>query len=264
MTEPLLSVRDFRTEENDPGEELLRNYEFNISQGIVQRVSRFFDSLALMEEPPARDAGDLVSTRNASGLSTGVSPDSARGGVMGFGRKRNVCNQEKSAHTVVWEKDEDMAALKVQVADLQALALVDPARKAAAEDAARMKARNRKEKEEAKDADMATLKALVAEMQAFVAPSAASRPIPCPRTLARPHAPTPPHHVPPRHLASLCPLQKVAAATAATAVAKAEAEAAADCTRWSKCLFPAASKEVEAGQAAEALVDNRDLASKGV
>lgn len=125
---------------------------------------------------------------------------------MGFGRKRNVCNQEKSAHTVVWEKDEDMAALKVQVADLQALALVDPARKAAAEDAARMEARNRKEKEEAKDADMATLKALVAEMQ------------------------------------------KVAAATAATAVAKAEAEAAADCTRWSKCLFPAASKEVEAGQ----------------
>merc|ERR1740139_1341935 len=167
MVKPLLTVRDLSVELTDDTEkELLRNYEFNISQGIVQRVSRFFDSLALMEAPPARDAGDLVSTRNASGLSTGVSPDSARGGVMGFGRKRNVCNQEKSAHTVVWEKDEDMAALKVQVADLQALALVDPARKAA---------------EEAKDADMATLKALVAEMQAFVAPSAASRPIPCPR-----------------------------------------------------------------------------------
>ena len=92
MVELLLTVRDFRTELSgevvDTGE-LLRNYEFNISQGIIQRMSRFFDALALMgergEEPPARGEG----------------ANSARGGVMGFGHKRNVCNQEKSAHTVV-------------------------------------------------------------------------------------------------------------------------------------------------------------------
>ena len=89
MVKPLLTVRDFRAglsdEVTDAGE-LLRNYEFNISQGIVQSVSRFFDSLALMDEhgqaPSARGEG----SKDA---------DSARGGVMGFGRKRNVFNLEK-------------------------------------------------------------------------------------------------------------------------------------------------------------------------
>ena len=106
MTEPLLTVRDLSLElKDDAGEmELLRNYEFNISQGIVQRVSRFFDALALMDKaPPARGEG-------------GKYADSARGGVMGFGRKRNVCNQEKSS------QDAKVTALKVQVAELQALA----------------------------------------------------------------------------------------------------------------------------------------------
>eukprot|EP00964_Phaeocystis_antarctica_P035417 scaffold20221_cov71-Phaeocystis_antarctica.AAC.2 len=105
MTEPLLTVRDLSVElKDDAGEtELLRNYEFNISQGIVQRVSRFFDALALMDEaPPARGEG-------------GKYADSARGGVMGFGRKRNVCNQEKSS------QDAKVAALKAQVAELQVL-----------------------------------------------------------------------------------------------------------------------------------------------
>ena len=111
MVEPLLTVRDFRTELSnevaDAGE-LLRNYEFNISQGIVQRVSRFFDALALMDErgeaPPARGEGDKYTA------------DSARGGVMGFGRKRNVCNQERHpARRVAWEQqDVEMAALKAQ------------------------------------------------------------------------------------------------------------------------------------------------------
>ena len=94
MVEPLLTVRDFRTELSDEvadAGELLRNYEFNVSQGIVQRVSRFFDALALMDEvPPARGEG-------------GKYADSARGGVMGFGRKRNVCNQERHpARRVAW------------------------------------------------------------------------------------------------------------------------------------------------------------------
>ena len=110
MVEPLFTVRDFRTELSDEvtdAGELLRNYEFNISQGIVQRVSRFFDALALMDErgeaPPARGEG-------------GKYADSARGGVMGFDRKRNVCNHEKSS------QDAKVAALEVQVAELQALA----------------------------------------------------------------------------------------------------------------------------------------------
>ena len=75
MTEPLFTVRDLGVElTDDRGEtELLRNYAFNISQGIVQRVSRYFDALALMDErgeaPPARGEGC-------------TSADSARGGVM--------------------------------------------------------------------------------------------------------------------------------------------------------------------------------------
>ena len=97
MTEPLLTVSDLSVELTDnAGEtELLRNYEFNISQGIVQRVSRFFDALALMDEAPraARDE-------------SGEYADSARGSVMGFGHKRSVGNQEKSAHTVIYEATE--------------------------------------------------------------------------------------------------------------------------------------------------------------
>ena len=74
MEEPLLTVRDLSVElKDDAGEtELLRNYEFNISQGIVQRVSRFFDALALMDEaPPARGEG-------------GKYADSARGGAVSY------------------------------------------------------------------------------------------------------------------------------------------------------------------------------------
>ena len=78
MVKPLLTVRDFRTELSDEvadAGELLRNYEFNISQGIVQRVSRFFDALALMDK-------------------RGVEPpDYLQGGVIGFGNKHNVYNQ---------------------------------------------------------------------------------------------------------------------------------------------------------------------------
>jgi hypothetical protein len=115
MAKPLLTVRDFRTELSDEvadAGELLRNYEFNISQGIIQRVSRFFDALALIDErgeaPPARGEG----------------ADSARGRVMGFGHKRNVCNQERHpARRVASEQqDAEMAALRAQVVELQALA----------------------------------------------------------------------------------------------------------------------------------------------
>ena len=79
MTEPLLKVRDLSVDlKDDAGNtELLRNYEFNISQGIIQSVSRYFDALALMKEHEE------------------AAPDPARGCVMGYGRKRNICNQEK-------------------------------------------------------------------------------------------------------------------------------------------------------------------------
>ena len=78
-TKPLLKVRDLSVDlKDDAGNtELLRNYEFNISQGIIQSVSRYFDALALMKEHEE------------------AAPDPARGGVMGYGRKRNICNQEK-------------------------------------------------------------------------------------------------------------------------------------------------------------------------
>jgi hypothetical protein len=93
MTEPLLKVRDLSVDlKDDAGNtELLRNYEFNISQGIIQSVSRYFDALALMKEheeaapDPARGGKEHEE----------AAPDPARGGVMGYGRKRNICNQEK-------------------------------------------------------------------------------------------------------------------------------------------------------------------------
>ena len=110
MVAPHFTVRDFRAEVSaevtGPGdEELLRNYEFNISQGIIQRVSRFFDALALMdvhgEAPPAA---------------------ASRGRVMGFGLKRSIGNQEASAHTVAWEQAKKVTNLEAKIAKLEALA----------------------------------------------------------------------------------------------------------------------------------------------
>ena len=122
MVKPLLTVRDFRAglsdEVADAGE-LLRNYEFNISQGIVQRVSRFFDALALMDEH-----GEAPLARGEGGEG-GKDGDSARGGVMGFGRKRNVFNLEKKpARRVDWEQQVKMVALEAKVAALEALARI--------------------------------------------------------------------------------------------------------------------------------------------
>ena len=170
MEEPLLTVRDLSVElKDDAGEtELLRNYEFNISQGIVQSVSRFFDALALMDEaPPARGEG-------------GKYADSARGGVMGFGRKRNVCNQEKSAHTVVWEQQVHPAVMAVmaekaeQETKLATLEVAAAADREAAEQVAAAAALKATEQ----DKKMAALEVKFAEMQALAAPiSAALRPI---------------------------------------------------------------------------------------
>ena len=174
MVEPLLTVRDLSVElKDDTGEtELLRNYEFNISQGIVQRVSRFFDALALMgEAPPARvEVGKYAA-------------DSTRGGVVGFGHKRNVGNQEKSAHSVVWEQQVHPAAMaeKERIQKEAEVAAAAAARKAAEQDmklatleakVAAAAARESAEQEE----KMAALEAKVAEMQALAAPSATLRP----------------------------------------------------------------------------------------
>jgi len=163
MVEPLLTVRDFRTELSnevaDAGE-LLRNYEFNISQGILQRVSRFFDALALMDE-----RGEVPSARGE-----GEYADSARGGVMGFGHKRNVCNQEKKpARRGAWEQ-KDVERIQKEAEEAVSAA----ARKAAEE--------------------VAALEAKVAEMQALAALSAALRPISPTLHLRHPsHPPRTPH-----------------------------------------------------------------------
>ena len=126
MTEPLLTVRDLSIELADTGgkelelkddtveTELLRNYEFNISQGIIQRVSRFFDALALMDE-----RGEAP-------------PASARGGVMGFGRKHNVCNQEKSTHTVEQQVSPAVKAEKERMQKLVTAAVAGARAEAAA------------------------------------------------------------------------------------------------------------------------------------
>ena len=130
MVEPILTVHDFRTELSDevtgPGdEELLRNYAFNISQGIVQRVSRFSDALVLIDENKSSQPAPSEGDASAAGVNGG--------GVMGFGRKSKVYNQEKparkasqdrislgSAAREVAEQDTQVAALKAQVAELQA------------------------------------------------------------------------------------------------------------------------------------------------
>ena len=155
MTEPLFTVRDLGVELADTGDkELLRNYAFNISQGIVQRVSRYFDALALMDErgeaPPARGEG-------------GKYADSARGGVMGFGHKRNVGNQEKKpARRVAWEQQVD-PAVKAEKERIQKAAEEAAAEVAALkEEVAALKAAEQ-------DTKIAALKAQVAEMQALVA-----------------------------------------------------------------------------------------------
>ena len=214
MVEPLLTVRDFRAglsdEVADAGE-LLRNYEFNISQGIVQRVSRFSDALALMDErgeaPPARGEGG----------EGGEGGDSARGGVMGFGRKRNVLNLEKKpARRVDWVQQEKE---RIQMEAREAAA----ARKAAEQDAkvaalesqvaaaAALKATEQDK--------MAALEAKVADMQVCSPHTAALRPclaLPPPhpshtsahfRTLRilPPCAPSARRqYVPPPHLSLLC------------------------------------------------------------
>ena len=166
MVKPLLTVRDFRAglsdEVADAGE-LLRNYEFNISQGIVQRVSRFSDALALMDEPgeapPARGEG-------------GEGGDSARGGVMGFGHKRNVCNLEKKpARRVTWEQQE-RERLQKEVA------------------AAALKATEQDAKATEQDAKVAALEAKVADMQVLAA-HCGSAPVPGPP----PSAPIAPPHI---------------------------------------------------------------------
>ena len=216
MVEPLLTVRDFRAEAAQLGDEvadageLLRNYEFNISQGIVQRVSRFSDALALMDErgeaPPARGEGREQG---------GEGGDSARGGVMGFSHKRNVCNLEKKpARRVAWEQQERerlqkevaAAALKATEQDAQVAALEAKVAAAAA-----LKATEQDK--------MAALEAKVADMQVCSPHTAALRPclaLPPPhpshtsahfRTLhiLPPCAPSARRqYVPPPHLSLLC------------------------------------------------------------
>ena len=71
MVMPPLTVRDFRIELNyevaDEGE-LLGNYAFNISQGILQRVSRFIDALArsLKRTPNRGGAASWASATSAT------------------------------------------------------------------------------------------------------------------------------------------------------------------------------------------------------
>jgi hypothetical protein len=171
MEEPLLMVRDLSVEfKDDTGEtELLRNYEFNISQGIVQRVSRFFDALALMDErgeaPPARGEGFA--------------------GVMGFGRKRNVCNQERHPARRVAREQQDVA-LEAKVAAAVALNVTEQDAKVAALEAevAALRAAEQVTK-------IAALEAEVAKLQALAAPSAALPPL----QLAAPSAPSAPSAV---------------------------------------------------------------------
>ena len=160
MVSPLLTVRDFRIglsyEVADEGE-LLGNYAFNISQGILQHVSRFIDALTFVEE----DA------------------ESGRGGVMGFGHKRNVLNlvEKAPARRVAWDQQEKERIQKKAVAEAAAA-------KEAAE-AAALKAAEQ-------DAKVAALEAKVAEMQALAA-LCGSAPVPGP---PRPSAPIAPPHIP--------------------------------------------------------------------
>ena len=208
MVEPLFTVRDFRTELSDEvtdpdDDELLRNYEFNISQGIVQRVSRFFDALALSDEPPAHNAG---------GQSADVAPPPF---VMNFGNKRSIGRQE----TVVWERlqkegeqaaaaaarkaaEQDtklLAALEAQVAaaaareaaeqvaaaaalravvqDTEVAALKAQVAAAAAREVAAQVAAAASLKATEQDTKLAALEAQVAEMQALAATSVVLRPI---------------------------------------------------------------------------------------
>ena len=82
---------------------------------------------------------------------------------MGFGRKRNVCNQEKKpARRGAWEQqDVEMAALKAQHVAVQS---ENERIQKEAEEAVSAAARKAAE-------EVAALEAKVAEMQALAAPS---------------------------------------------------------------------------------------------
>ena len=97
---------------------------------------------------------------------------------MGFGHKRNVCNQEKSAHTVVWEQQVHpaMTAEKVRKERIQKEAeeaATAAARKAAEQDtklaALEKQAAAAADEVVEQSAEVAALRVQVAEMQALAA-----------------------------------------------------------------------------------------------
>ena len=192
MVEPTLTVHDFRTELSvevtDPGdEELLRNYAFNISQGIVQRVSRFSDALVLIDENKSSQPAPSEGDASAAGVNGG--------GVMGFGRKSKVYNQEKPARKAsedripreneeeaaaaarkAVEQDTKLAALEAKFAARQAAeqsaemaALKAEIAAAAAREVAEQVTAAVALKAAEQDTKMATLEAKIAEMQALAA-----------------------------------------------------------------------------------------------
>ena len=89
MVKPLLTVNDLRTADtsSEPPDaeesELLRNYCFNISQGIIQRVSRFFDQMALVDK-------EAATTFQGETKTPASTPPTQRGGVMQFEEKRRL------------------------------------------------------------------------------------------------------------------------------------------------------------------------------
>jgi len=93
MVKPLLTVNDLRTADtsSEPPDaeesELLRNYCFNISQGIIQRVSRFFDQMALVDKEAATTFQGETKTPAAR---NGEGAGQQRGGVMQFEEKRRL------------------------------------------------------------------------------------------------------------------------------------------------------------------------------
>jgi len=142
--------------------------------------------------PPARGEGDKYAADSA-----------ARGGVMGFGRKRNVCNQERHpARRVAWEQQD--VALEAKVAAAAAFKVTEQDAKVAAleVEVAALRAAEQVTK-------IAALEAEVAQLQALAAPSAA---LPLCNSPHPPHPPHPPqsqylplpplHHLrPPQELA---------------------------------------------------------------
>ena len=150
-----------------------------LCESVVENVASTLE-VADGKELTAAEAGATAAEAAEAAMSKAVGAELPGHHRLGFGRKRNVCNQEKSAHTVVWEQQVHPAvtaekAEKERIQKEAEEAATAAAHKAAEQDtklaALESQAAAAADEVVKQSAEMAALRAQVAEMQALAAPS---------------------------------------------------------------------------------------------